>query len=67
MSSYPTLVDRPLTRVKRIAEDTLLKKWLRLLKIHTEDGAILAFIDLALDGKEPTEEDYRRDDSNDAL
>ncbi len=67
MTSYPTPVDRPLTRVKSIAEVELLKRWLKLLKTHTEDGTVLALIDLALDGKKPAEEDYKRDNAHDAL
>ena len=66
MTSYPTPVDRPLTRVIQEADAERLKGWLRLLKIHTEDGTILALIDLALDGKTPLDGDYIRDNSNDA-
>ncbi len=66
MTSYPTPVDRPLTRINQESDIRLLKKWLNLLKVHTEDGNVLALIDLALDGKEPADEDYKRDNSHDA-
>ncbi len=64
ISSNLTPVGRPLIRVNYIAEIKLLKEWLTLLKIHTEDGNILALIDLALDNKKPAEEDYKRDNYN---
>lgn len=66
-TSYPTPVNRPLTRVLYEEKVELLKEWLRLLKIHTEDGNILALIDLALDGKNPMDEDYIRDKANDVM
>lgn len=64
MTTYPTPVERPLIRVSLEDDVTRLKKWLKLIKTHTEDGAVLAFIDLALDDKEPTEEDKVRDNTH---
>lgn len=58
ITSNPTPVDRPLTRILYEDKIEILNEWLRLLKNHTENGSILALIDLALEGKNPTEEDY---------
>lgn len=67
MITRPTPVDRPLIRVLLEDDVARLKKWLELIKIHTEDGVVLALVDLALDGKDPMKEDSIRGNTHEHI
>ena len=67
MITRPTPVDRPLIRVLLEDDVARLKKWLKLIKIHTEDGVVLALVDLALDEKDPTKEDSIRGNTHEHI
>ena len=64
-----TPVERRTTRDVYTEEIDRLKLWLKIIKDVTLDGAIIASVDLALEGRTPLPEDYRADgmDDNDEL
>jgi len=60
-----TAVERRTTRMAYEREIDRLRGWFTLLKDHTLDGSILALIDLALDGKKPLSNDFKKDKTHD--
>jgi len=62
-----TPIERLGTRVEYQAEIQRLKAWMKLLKLHTLDGSILALIDMALEGALPSSNEYKHDNSNESL
>lgn len=57
--------DTPIARLgtKVIYEQEIdrLRQWMKVLKLHTLDGSMLALIDIALDGKKPLPGDFKPD------
>ena len=59
-----TPIERLNTRVEYQAEIQRLKAWMKLIKLHTLDGSILAIIDMAIEGALPSSNEYKHDESS---